>query len=85
MNQYSHLSHTSLLDMLARYTAEYTQMLADNDKSYEFYKCMRLVEKLTEELESRMRETPPVPPTITSAPVNDNKESNDPVKTITNT
>jgi hypothetical protein len=84
MNQYSHLTHTSLLDMLVRYTAEYTQMLADNNKSYEFYKCRRLVEQLTEELELRMRETPPGP--AVKPPANkDNEESPDPNKAISKT
>jgi hypothetical protein len=80
MNQYSHLNHTSLLDLLAKHTAEYTQMLADNDRSYEFYKCRRTVEKLTEELESRMRETPHDTPHT----ADNGNESNDSTKTVSN-
>lgn len=55
MNQFTQMSHSSLLDLLAQYTTEYTQMLADNDKSNAFYKCKRLIEQLTSELELRMR------------------------------
>ena len=55
MNQFSEMSQTSLLDLLARCTTDYTQMLSDNDKSNEFYKCKRLLEQVTTELEKRMR------------------------------
>ncbi len=55
MNQFSEMSHASLLDLLARYTTDYTQMLSDNNKSNEFYKCKRLLEQVTTELEHRMR------------------------------
>ena len=78
MNQFSHLSHTNLLDMLARHTAEYTQMLADNNKSDDFYKCSRIVEKLTEELEARMREAPH----DTERPPAGDTSPGDPVKTV---
>ena len=53
MNDYSQINHSQLLDMLASDTTQYTQMLADNNKSEDFYKCKRRVEKLTAELESR--------------------------------
>lgn len=53
MNQFSEMSHSRLLDLLAQHTTEYTQMLADNVKSNDFYKCKRVIEQLTTELELR--------------------------------
>lgn len=55
MNQYSHISYSNLLDMLAKYTTQYTQMLADNNKTDDFYKCKRQIEQLTTELATRRR------------------------------
>lgn len=53
MNQFRDISKPELLDMLAKQTPLYTQMLADNIKTKEFYKCKRLIEQLVSEIELR--------------------------------
>lgn len=58
MRQFNELSHSALIDLLANQTAFYTQMLSDNIKTNEFYKCKRLLEQLTMEVELRMKEKP---------------------------
>ena len=53
MKQFSELTHSDLIDMLAKHTALYTQLLSDNIKTTEFYKCRRLIDKLAAEIEIR--------------------------------
>ena len=53
MNQFNDMTYSSLLDKLASYTTLYTQMLIDNERSEEFYKCKRMIEQLAQEIERR--------------------------------
>ena len=72
MKQYSDLNNSTLIDMLAKHTALYTQLLADNIKTDEFYKCKRLVELLTAEFELRRRTNSPGHSTAsTTAPLSE--------------
>ena len=68
MRQFNELSHSALIDLLAKQTALYTQMLSDNIKTNEFYKCKRLLEQLATEVEFRMKEKPSENP-ATDTPV----------------
>lgn len=56
MSSLQHINQADLLDMLAFYTTQYTQMLAVNDKSDDFYRFKRKIDQLTHELESRKPE-----------------------------
>ncbi len=58
MKQLRELPHSDLIDMLAKHTTLYTQLLSDNIKTNEFYKCRRMVEKLTAEIEIRKNSAP---------------------------
>ena len=55
MKDLKKMSHTALVNLLANETVLYTQMLAGNIKTDEFYQCKQLIERLTEEIESRKR------------------------------
>jgi hypothetical protein len=55
MKQYRDINHSALIDLLAKHTTLYTQMLSDNIKTNEFYKCKRTIEQLTAEIELRKR------------------------------
>jgi|GEM_PF-4939112 hypothetical protein len=56
MSSLHHINQADLLDMLAFYTTQYTQMLAVNNKSDDFYRFKRKIDQLTHELESRKPE-----------------------------
>lgn len=47
------MSNTALINLLASKTVSYTQMLAGNIKTEEFYNCKRIIEQLTAEIELR--------------------------------
>lgn len=53
MKQFRELPYSELIDMLAKHTPLYTRLLSDNIKTTEFYKCTRMIEKLTAEIEIR--------------------------------
>ena len=53
MEEITNMSNTALFNLLASKTVSYTQMLAGNIKTNEFYKCKRLIERLTAEIELR--------------------------------
>lgn len=53
MEEIKNMSHTALINLLAGKTALYTQMLASNIKTHEFYKCKRIIEQITAEIEAR--------------------------------
>lgn len=53
MRDLKKMSLTALVSLLATETVVYTQMLAGNKKTDEFYQCKKLIEQLTEEIESR--------------------------------
>jgi hypothetical protein len=57
MKQFNELTYSELIDMLAKHTVLYTQLLSDNIKTTEFYKCRRLIEKLTAEIKKRKHAT----------------------------
>ena len=53
------LEESELLGMLTEYTAHYTRMLNENDRSRVFYECKRMIEKITAEITSRKENEPP--------------------------
>jgi hypothetical protein len=64
MKKYKDFSHSALMDLLVRHTALYTQMLAENIKTDEFYRCKRTIDQLTAEIESRNKTGVPGNPMI---------------------
>ena len=55
MEEMKIMSNTALINLLASKTVSYTQMLAGNIKTEEFYNCKRTIEQLTAEIELRKR------------------------------
>lgn len=53
MEEIKNMSNTALINLLAGKPVLYTQMLASNIKTDEFYNCKRLIEQLTAEIELR--------------------------------
>ena len=53
MEEIKNMSNTALFNLLSNKTVSYTQMLAANMKTDEFYKCKRIIEQLTAEIELR--------------------------------
>ena len=53
MEEIKNMSHTALINLLAGKTALYTRMLASNSKTDAFYKCKRMIEQVTAEIEAR--------------------------------
>ena len=53
MEEIKIMSNTALINLLASKTVSYTQMLAGNIKTEEFYNCKRTIEQLTAEIELR--------------------------------
>ena len=53
MEEIKIMSNTALINLLANKTVSYTQMLAGNIKTEEFYNCKRAIEQLTAEIELR--------------------------------
>jgi hypothetical protein len=55
MHQFKKMSNAVLVNLLAERTALYTQMLTNNIKTEEFYKCKRTIEMLTAEFMARKK------------------------------
>lgn len=53
MEDLKSISNTALVNLLAQKTISYTQMLAGNIKTDEFYNCKQLIERLTTEIKRR--------------------------------
>ena len=64
MKKYKDFSHSALIDLLIRHTALYTQMMAENIRTDEFYRCKRTIDQLTAEIESRNKTSVPNNPMI---------------------
>jgi hypothetical protein len=65
MKQFNELNDSALIDLLATQTSFYTQMLSDNIKTDQFYKCKRMIEQLTREIALRMKDNSRDNPAIT--------------------
>jgi hypothetical protein len=66
MEDLKNMSHTALVNLLAKKTVAYTQMLAGNIKTEEFYECKHLIGQLTAEIDLRKR--------TNSVPANSNRK-----------
>lgn len=53
MHQFKKLPNAVLVNLLAKHTALYTQMLTNNIKTEEFYRCKQIIEMLTAEFRAR--------------------------------
>jgi hypothetical protein len=53
MEQFHHLTHTSLVDMLAEYTLRYSKMRKEGGLEEDINSCLQTIECLTSEIESR--------------------------------
>lgn len=55
MEQFHHLTHSSLVDMLAEHTLRYSKLHRDGGSKEELNNCLQTLEYLTSEIQSRKR------------------------------
>jgi hypothetical protein len=53
MEQLHHLTHSSLVDMLAEYTLRYSKLHKEGGLKEDINSCLQTIEGLTSEIESR--------------------------------
>jgi hypothetical protein len=53
MQQFHHLSHSSLVDMLAEYTLRYSRLNKEGGSKEDINSCLQTIECLTSEIQSR--------------------------------
>ena len=55
VEQFQHLTHSSLVDMLAEHTLRYSKLHRDGGSKEEQNNCLQILEHLTSEIQSRKR------------------------------
>ena len=53
MEQFHHLTHSSLVDMLAEYTLRYSRLHKEGGSKEDINTCLQTIECLTSEIQSR--------------------------------
>ena len=67
MHQFKKMTNAVLVNLLAKHTALYTQMLTNNIKTDEFYTCKQTIDMLTAEFKARKQSVPPEQLSVDSA------------------
>ena len=58
MEQFHHLNHSSLVDMLAEYTLRYSRLRKEGGLEEDKNSCLQTIESLTSEIEARKEAGP---------------------------
>jgi len=54
MENLKNLDTNALIELLAKHTREYTQMLADHEKGENFIRCRDIIDNIQKEISSRV-------------------------------